>query len=237
MKNQLLFVLIILLGISTNLLAQNTEKNMRTTSKKATLIYVGDPMCSWCYGFAPELSAAIKQLNDKVEVQLIMGGLRPYNTETMGDLGDFLKDHWQHVAEASQQPFNYDILSDTNFVYDTEPPSRAVLVVRKLKPEMELPFFKAVQKAFYADNKNTHDVATYTEIAKTYGIDAANFKAEFESEAMKQAVRDDFANAGEMGVRGFPTVILQKNEKLFLICNGYAKAAEVVKGVEELLER
>lgn len=31
----------------------NTEE--KTTSESLEVIYVGDPMCSWCYGIAPEL--------------------------------------------------------------------------------------------------------------------------------------------------------------------------------------
>ena len=65
------------------------------------LIYIADPMCSWCYGFSNELSTAIDNLGDKVELQLIMGGLRPYNTETIQDLGEFLRGHWKHVEERS----------------------------------------------------------------------------------------------------------------------------------------
>ena len=115
-----------------------------------TLIYIGDPMCSWCYGFAPELSKTINELEDKVNVKLVMGGLRPYNNENIDGMKDFLKEHWEHVYEASNQSFNYGILDDPDFIYDTEPPSRAVLVVRHLQPESELAFFKDVQTLFYA---------------------------------------------------------------------------------------
>jgi len=51
--------------------------------EKTTLIYVGDPMCSWCYGFGNEISTVISTLGDRVEVEAVMGGLRPYNTETI----------------------------------------------------------------------------------------------------------------------------------------------------------
>ncbi|MFQ5523922.1 MAG: DsbA family protein, partial [Acidimicrobiia bacterium] len=37
------------------------------------LIYVGDPMCSWCWGFAPE----IEDLADEYPVEVVVGGLRP----------------------------------------------------------------------------------------------------------------------------------------------------------------
>lgn len=204
---------------------------------KATLIYIGDPMCSWCYGFSPELSKVMDNLEKGVDLRLVMGGLRPYNTETMKELGDFLNGHWKEVQERSGQSFGYDILKDHSFIYDTEPPSRAVLVVRKLNPEKEFAFFKAVQTAFYADNKNTHLVDTYMELAEQMDIDPTAFKTAFESEEMKDAVRRDFEWAAEMGVRGFPTLLLQIGEKYHLIANGYRKAEQVEMVIKEQIKQ
>jgi len=206
------------------------------SQSKAKLIYIADPMCSWCYGFTNELSQALNNLDDKVELQLIMGGLRPYNTETMLDLGEFLKGHWHHVEERSGREFNYEILKDTSFVYDTEPPSRAVVVMRQLNPKKEFAFFKAIQTAFYAENKNTNEVETYLDLAEQFDVDREKFKALFESEAMKQAIKKDFETAAAMGVRGFPTVILQNGDQYLVISNGYTSAKNIEDKVGHQLE-
>lgn len=225
---------IFLFSLAFTLFTFQTNAMSQTDSK---LIYVGDPMCSWCYGFSSELSKAIETLDDQVTVELIMGGLRPYNTETMADLHDFLKEHWEHVAEASGEKFSYGILEDASFVYDTEPPSRAVVVVRKLKPEVEIAFFKSIQKAFYLENQDTHDVNTYMKLAEQFGIDPELFKKEFESEQMKNLVKYDFEAANKMGVRGFPSMVLKKGEEYFLISNGYTKAENIISSVNEILAK
>jgi putative protein-disulfide isomerase len=204
--------------------------------KPAKLIYIGDPMCSWCYGFSEEFSQTMNQLKGQVELQMIMGGLRPYNTESMTDLAAFLKDHWAHVHERSGQPFKYDILADSSFIYDTEPPSRAVRIVRELAPDKEWDFFKAAQKAFYLENKNTHDVQTYLEIAKRMGISTSDFKKAFESEAMKIAVRNDFTTAAELGIRGFPAVVLQLGDRYYLVANGYTTSEVLVQTIKGQLK-
>ena len=201
---------------------------------KATLIYIGDPMCSWCYGFSPELTDALKELEGQVEIELLMGGLRPYNTQKMTELADFLKGHWKEVHERSGQPFSYDVLA-TQQIYDTEPPSRAVVVMRQLAPKQELAFFKAIQKAFYYENKDMGAVETYMELAENYGVDKTKFKELFTSEAMKLAVRADFEKAAAMGVRGFPTVVLRDEEGYYLISNGYMEGKQLVKLVREAL--
>ncbi|MEZ5009922.1 MAG: DsbA family protein [Chitinophagales bacterium] len=204
---------------------------------KPTLIYIGDPLCSWCYGFAEEISKAKESLKEKVDFELIMGGLRPYNTETMKSLGDFLKEHWEHVQERSGQPFNYDILNDHSFVYDTEPPSRAVKTMESIQPDKAFEFFKAIQKTFYADNLNTNHVDTYLPIVASYGIDGEKFKVAFESEEMKQATRDDFEKSANMGVSGFPTVVLQMGDKLILISNGYTTATSIELQVQKYMAK
>jgi len=198
---------------------------------KPTLIYIGDPMCSWCYGFAPELSKAAEQLEDKVNMKLVLGGLRPYNDEHIDGMKAFLKEHWDHVHEASNQPFDFAILDDPDFIYDTEPPSRAVLVVRHLQPVSELAFFKDVQTLFYAKNTHTDKAENYHELLDKYSINKEAFDKAFHSDDMKALIRKDFEESQEMGIRGFPSMVLVQNGKLTLISNGYTQADNVVNKV------
>ncbi len=199
------------------------------------LIYVGDPMCSWCYGISEELSEVEKEFKGKVNFELVMGGLRPYNTQTMSELKDFLSHHWKDVYKASKQPFNYDVL-DTSITYDTEPPCRANVVVRELAPEQSFAFFKACQRAFYFENKNMHLSESYHDILKELKIDVEQFDKLFASEEMKNLVRKDFERSAEWGVQGFPTLILQQGDNLTLITNGYTDSETMIKRIEAALK-
>ncbi|MEM9822332.1 MAG: DsbA family protein [Bacteroidota bacterium] len=199
------------------------------------LIYIADPMCSWCYGFSPELSRVVEVLGDRFSLQLVMGGLRPYNTETMKQLGDFLSKHWQHVAEKSGQAFNYEILNDHSFVYDTEPAARAVVVVRELQPGAEFSFFKLVQNAFYYENKNTNELETYLPLIAQIGMEEKDFVEAFASTEMKEKVRRDFEQAAGWGIAGFPSLIWQQGTKLNLLSNGYKDANTLIPQIEKLL--
>jgi putative protein-disulfide isomerase len=46
-----------------------------TPTNDVELVYVGHPMCSWCWGFAPVLERLIDAL--RVPIAVIVGGLRP----------------------------------------------------------------------------------------------------------------------------------------------------------------
>ena len=45
------------------------------------MIYFADPMCSWCYAFAPVIVALAERLEARLPLRLMLGGLRAGNTE------------------------------------------------------------------------------------------------------------------------------------------------------------
>lgn len=196
-----------------------------------SLIYIGDTMCSWCYGFSKELDTFISN-HPELKIRLVQGGLRPKNTEQIGEMKDFLRSHWEEIEERTGQPFAYEILNHSDFIYDTEPASRAVVVARMIQPEKELEFFKEVQTAFYAKNENTNQLSTYTEIATKLGIDAEKFAVLFDSEEAKYATKTDFQLSSEMGIKGFPSVVIKLGKEFFMISNGYRE----VKDLEEVYQ-
>lgn len=218
-------ILSILLSIMTSVHAQD----------RPTLIYIGDPMCSWCYGFGDELESAISQLEGHVEIEVVMGGLRPYNTETMSDLKDFLTEHWHHVAQASGRPFKYDIL-DTDILYDTEPASRAVVIVRDMDESQVMPFFHRVQASFYEYNAHPLEADTYADIAADLGLERQEFSRRFASPEYQTSIKQDFLRASQLGVRSFPTVLLRHEGELHQIAVGYTTADKIVKSVMDVIK-
>ena len=200
------------------------------------LIYFGDPLCSWCYGFAPEISKVKEHYADSMDFELVMGGLRPYGTEKMSELKSFLRHHWDEVYQRSGQPFQYNILDKDDFVYDTEPPSRAVLAVKELNPRSEFEFYKRVQKGFYYDNLNTNELDTYLKLLEEFDLDPKRFTELFDSTELKDKTKQSFNYSQQLGVRGFPTTVLQHGEKLFLVANGYAEAKVLIERVEKLMK-
>lgn len=224
MRKLLLFLSIL---ISNNMDAQN----------KPQLIYIGDAMCSWCYGFAPEITKIKAHFENKVDFKIINGGLRPYNTESIVTLADFLKEHWQEISALTGQKFSYEILKKEDFIYDTEPASRAVVVCRNLNPEKEFEFFKATQELFYFQNKETNKADSYKELVAKFGINFNEFEKQFNSEEVKQQTKKEFEMASSIGVSGFPSLVLFQNGKYISIANGYGKAEKIIATIESQLKK
>ena len=199
---------------------------------KPNLIYITDAMCSWCYGFSPEVTKVREHFGNRLTFQLQNGGLRPGNLDTMAKMGDTMKRHWNHVEQASGRKFNYDIIQDHSFVYDTEPASRAVVTMRELSAKHEYTFFNMIQEAFYLGNKNTNELATYIELVKKLELDTDKFTELFESEEMKLTTIKDFEATKRLGVQGFPALLMVDGENYYMIAKGYASAKDVIGAID-----
>jgi len=185
------------------------------------LIYIADPMCSWCYGFGPELTKLLAMLVD-AEVILVMGGLRAGNTKPMDDaLKATLREHWRHVHDASGLPFSDAAMGHEGFVYDTEPACRAVVAVRELAPARALDYFHAVQKAFYANARDVTQPDVLADIAAELGLSRDDFLATWQSSATQDMTRQDFAATQRWGITGFPTLLVEHDGQLHAITVGY----------------
>lgn len=199
------------------------------------IIYVADPMCSWCWGFSPVIDAVREHFGSSLPMQILMGGLRPGTSEpmTFGVKAD-IKGHWQHVQEASGQPFDFAFFERVEFVYDTEPPSRGVVAVRRLKPDLAFNYFKSVQESFYARNQDVTDLEVLAGIAVELGLDTEAFTAEFR---MGQTITEtwrDFETSRQMGVTGFPTLLAGSEERGYeVITAGYRKWEKVKGAIED----
>ncbi|MGY8957793.1 MAG: DsbA family protein [Alphaproteobacteria bacterium] len=186
------------------------------------IIYVGDPMCSWCWGFSPVLKQIQQDYSKDAPLRLIVGGLHAFDTDPMNDqYKATIKHHWEQVAEASGQPFNYAFFEREGFVLDTEPACRATVVVRNMNPDVLLPFYERIHMGYYVEDTDTTKLETFVDYAEKEGLDGSAFAAAFESEATKQETMDDFAWCQKTGVTGFPTVVLREDTTMAALTVGY----------------
>jgi putative protein-disulfide isomerase len=197
-------------------------------------LYFADPLCSWCYGFGPEISRFLERRpGDRLD--LVMGGLRAGNRDTMSTaFRNMLRGHWRHVAEASGLPFSEAILDREDFIYDTEPPCRGVVTARNIEPAKTFAFFKAVQDGFYRDGREVTRALVLSDIAAETGYDRAEFLGMLESVEMREATRNDFAMAQSLGVGGFPTLAAAQGPQLYLVTSGFVKDAVLDQRVAEI---
>ncbi len=200
------------------------------------LWYFADPMCSWCWGFAPVMQALRDAYRERLQFALMLGGLRPGTQASMtAALRAEILHHWHAVAERTGQPFVFDGALPEGFVYDTEPACRAVVAVGELAPAVIFDYFHSVQHAFYAEGRDVTQATVLTDLAQRHGIGAATFLVCFESPAVQRKTRAHFERTRARGVRAFPTVVLQREAEQALLSTGYRPLAELQPLIEQWL--
>jgi putative protein-disulfide isomerase len=189
---------------------------------QARLVYVMDPMCSWCWGFAPVLEALAEQAAAAgVGLQLVLGGLRRDGVVVDASARVRYLGYWQAVNASTGQLFNFDAGLPEGLVYDTEPACRALVTARSLAPELVWPLAQLIQRAFYTEGVDVTRARVLVELAEQVGIARAEFADAFDSAAQRAATAADFSWAEGLGIAGFPTLLAERNGQLALLTNGY----------------
>ncbi|PWB36042.1 disulfide bond formation protein DsbA [Pseudomonas sp. SDI] len=188
----------------------------------ARLLYVMDPMCSWCWGFAPVAEALIAQASAAgVHTHLVVGGLRSASSALDASTRRYILEHWQAVTAATGQPFQLDGALPDGFVYDTEPACRALVAARSLDPQLGWALLKAIQQAFYQHTEDVTRAPQLVELAERAGFERTAFSDAFVSAETRAATAADFSWVQDLGIAGFPTLLAERNGQLALLTNGY----------------
>ncbi|MFT6857085.1 MAG: putative protein-disulfide isomerase [Cyclobacteriaceae bacterium] len=206
-------------------------------TNEGKIIYVGDPMCSWCYGISKHL-ILLKNHFSNIEFNIVVGGLRPGG----GDIWDeqfkiFIQHHWKEVNEKSGQLFGNKLFDKKSFNYDTEPSCRAVVASRPWTKHNELAFFEAVSSHFYLDNEDPSEISFYKPICDLFEIPFDDFIKTFESEETKYITAQEFQLNRQWGVKGYPTVLFKYEKELFQINNGYTEFDQMRTTIHEILSK
>lgn len=217
-------------------LQPSNDPQSQTSDIDLEFIYVGDPMCSWCWGFAPVLER-IQEVYE-IPLRVIVGGLRPGpEAEPLDDrLATTLGQHWKHVEEASGQAFDYSFLSRRDgWRYDTEVPAIAVVTMREIDQSLTLEFHTHLQRSFYAEATDITDPDGYRELIADFDVDSDKFLDLMGSEEMKKRARADFALSRSMGVAGFPTLLIREGNDVSILTRGYMPADRLLPSLSDWL--
>jgi putative protein-disulfide isomerase len=204
------------------------------------LIYFADPMCSWCWGFAPVIDEIATRWSERLPIRLVLGGLRPGETTPMTEEARTrLRGHWVRVTEASGQPFGAAALATPGFVYDTDPAARAVVLIRRRAPGRELEALHRLQRAFYLEGLDITDDAALARFAPDFGLDPGVFAAELKDSALAEETWRDYAISRGAGVTGFPTLIVGPgSDGAYLpVTRGFQPAADILRTLAAMAER
>ena len=183
-------------------------------SKK--LIYVHDPMCSWCFGFSTVYQQLTEQLPENIELIRLLGGLAPDADEIMPEsTHQMVQQNWQRIEQLIPGvEFNYDFWTKCQPRRATYPACRAVIAAREQGDEFDISMTRQIQQAYYRQARNPSDNETLIELAGEIGLDQGRFSAQLVADQTQQRLLDEIAMARSIGISGFPSLVLQTDGKL-----------------------
>jgi len=191
------------------------------------LIFVLDPMCSWCWGFHPIIETLRKDHSHQYKFSLVVGGLRTTGQMTWDAQNKaYLKTNWDAVNKTTGQPFSSKLLNKTTFDYNTYPSCKATVTVRELWGEVAaFNYFADIQKAFYAEG---HDITSLEILTAYVKQDKEAFRTFYTSERAEVLMQHDFSKARSMGANAFPSIVKIDKDGHMVCINGYRNIEEVL---------
>lgn len=202
-------------------------------------VYFTDPMCSWCYGFGPEIERLAAAYAGAVWLNVVPGGLRPYETRPMpAHKARQIVHHWNIVAEETGRPFDNRFFErNPDFVYDTYPASRALNAVKRLDRSLGFPFLDQVHQRFYAGGEDPTSPATFQAAAAAVGVAAGDFQRLYDDPETEAKTRDGFEYCQSFGALGFPMVMFKLNGKSKIVTIGYQPFEHLDAVVKNILAK
>lgn len=210
---------------------------------KPMIIYCYDAYCGWCYGFSPVIKKLYEAYKDKVDFDVLSGGMIPKeNAQHIGKIATYIQGAYKQVEELSGVQFGEDYLwhisnpDKSDWFPHSETPAIAMAVFRDLYPDLAVPFAADLQDALHMEGRDLTDLEAYRHLLAKYAFDADVFYANMQSEEYKEKAYYDFSLVKQLQVTGFPAVLMQTGElQFYLVSRGYTDYETLQQRVEAIL--
>lgn len=200
----------------------------------ASLIYVHDPMCSWCFGFSKTFKSLMDSLPTGVKVKRLLGGLATDSDEPMSAATrHMVRQNWQRIEQAIPGVlFNYDFWDNCAPRRATYPACRAVIAARQQGDIFDELMTHKIHQAYYQEARNPSDGSTLIELAVEMGLDQKIFSDDLATIQTQQTLLDEINLVRSLGVNGFPSLMMECNGRSELIHINYNQAEPMLRQIK-----
>jgi putative protein-disulfide isomerase len=186
------------------------------------LVYVLDPMCSWCWAFRPSWDALLGVIPDETRVRYVMGGLAPDSNDPMPiPMREYLKSAWATIEQRTGARFNFEFWDKNEARRSTYPACRAVIAAGRQQSAAVPGMIAGIQKAYYLDARNPADTQTLYDVAQAIGLDRERFVTDLGSSAVQADLDQDLETTRRLGVQGFPSVLVHHHGQYQALARGW----------------
>lgn len=200
------------------------------------LHYVYDALCGWCFGFSPVVQKLYDKYSDRLAFDVLSGGMiPPESAQPFSAKAGFIASAYKQVEEYTGRSFGAPYL---HYVFHPEEclwreesltPAVALCLLKAAQPEPyeNVPggavyFAGQIQNLHMIEGRDLSDPESYRQLAKSAGCDWTDFQKRMQSEEWIETARYEMSLVKQLGITGFPAVLLQLSEDSFyLIGRGF----------------
>jgi putative protein-disulfide isomerase len=184
----------------------------------ATLHFIYDPLCGWCYCAEPLVSAAEKVAG--LAIRLHGGGLWPEPTILPTETRAYIRQMDERAASISGQPYGKayleGLLPDPSMTLESRPTTAAVLAAESLAGR-GLEMLRGIQHAHYERGLKVVEPAVLRQIAEEIGLDAETFATERNNVPVDEHITNTRRFMQQIGAGGFPAFVLEAGGQWFAV--------------------
>jgi len=204
---------------------------------QAKVVFVTDPMCSWCWGMAEEIERVRRDGAAEFEFDCVLGGINVDSTLPVTDFARArLADIWRRVTDVTGTTFGSG-LPGGDFVYNSVRACAACEAVRELTQAPPFEYVHRLQRCFFVDGADVTDASLLMREAVALGVDPIRFEALCETPAILDRVQDGVAIAKSYGTAALPSVLVDAAGVRALVAGGYVDAPTLIDSVRAYLRR
>lgn len=207
-------------------------------NEKITLYYAHDPMCSWCWGFAPVLADLLAQLPAAVRVKRLLGGLAADSEQPMPEaMQTLLQQTWRRIEEKiPTTKFNFDFWSVCKPRRSTYPACRAVIAARQQGARYDTLMTQAIQRAYYTQARNPSDHATLISLADEIGLEVSLFTQTLQAAETQLQLQQEIALARTLYLESFPSIALHCGDAHSQLQLNYTNVKPMLEQINNFIE-
>jgi putative protein-disulfide isomerase len=204
---------------------------------KTILIFVHDPMCSWCWGFTNVYDAMNERLPAEIEIRRLVGGLAPDSDEPMPEpMRQMLQQTWARIEQMIPgKQFNFDFWSQCEPRRSTYPACRAVIAARAQGEQYDPAMTRQIQQAYYQQARNPSEIDTLIELSSEIGLDTERFADDLVDPCTHALLLDEINLARSIGIDSFPSLMLEQDGQYTRIMSNYTDVEPILDQINSRL--
>ncbi len=189
------------------------------------VVFVTDPMCSWCWGMADDFRDALTELAAEAEFDLMLGGINTHGSQPIGDYGRrYLMKLWREVADTTGQKFGFQL--PDSYVHNSVLPCLLLEAARDATGAPPFELLHALQARFFVAGEDITSMDLLAAMAEEQGIE--DFAAQTRDAGMLERLRFQFEHAGSFGTNALPSLLIEDVRGLRLLAGGYVDGEMLV---------